>query len=444
MTLALRDLETCFEGVIPSIISTADADGAPNISYLSHVAMVDDEHVALSNQFFAKTAANIRLNPQATLLLVDGRSGEQYRLELIFTHSLQEGPLFDRVSLQLTASSAQIGMSHIMRLRNLDVFRVLNIAGVQPVMEHARAMVPEKKRLSAASEIAEMIAAEADADGIIEATLQGIRACLGFGYGLFLQFYEERNQLITIGSLGYEPSGIGSEVPFGEGLIGAVAASGKIVKVSDMSRVRRFGDAVQHSSLDENRTRSIPLPGMPDAMSQIAIPLLVHGVVRGVLFLESHQRLAFTSEDEATLSIIARQAAVSLALSETLSLETETDRDVVLPTPLRETAVHVVHHRFDDSVFVDGDYVIKGVAGRLLISMLEQYQATGRVEFTNREIRLDAALRLPDFKDNLETRLLLLRRRLDEKQLPMRLRRLGRGRIGLQMEGRLRLNKETG
>jgi adenylate cyclase len=444
MTLALSDLETCFEGVIPSIISTADADGAPNISYLSHVAMVDDEHVALSNQFFAKTAANIRLNPQATLLLVDGRSGEQYRLELIFTHSLHEGPLFDYIALQLTASSAQIGMSHIMRLRNLDVFRVLNIGSVQAVVENGRTTVPDSKRLSAASRIVEMIAAEADADGIIDATLRGIRTCLGFGSGLFLQFYEERNQLITIGSLGYEPSGIGSDVPFGEGVIGAAAASGKIVKVSDISRVRRFGVAVQHSSLDENRTRSILLPGMPDAMSQIAVPFTVSGVVRGVLFLESHQRLAFTSEDEATLSIIARQAGVSLALSEKLSLETETDRDVVLPTPLSETAVHVVHHRFDDSVFVDGDYVIKGVAGRLLISMLEQYLAAGRVEFTNREIRLDAALRLPDFKDNLETRLLLLRRRLDEKQLPMRLQHLGRGRIGLQMEGRLRLSKETG
>ena len=60
MTIRLRDLHACFEGVIPSIIATASQDGVPNISYLSHVAFVDDEHVALSNQFFSKTAANIR------------------------------------------------------------------------------------------------------------------------------------------------------------------------------------------------------------------------------------------------------------------------------------------------------------------------------------------------------------------------------------------------
>ena len=64
MTLRLSDLSACFEGVIPSIIATASADGMPNISYLSHVVQVDADHVALSNQFFAKTAANVRANPK--------------------------------------------------------------------------------------------------------------------------------------------------------------------------------------------------------------------------------------------------------------------------------------------------------------------------------------------------------------------------------------------
>ena len=57
MTISLRDLSACFEGVIPSIISTVSSDRIPNISYLSHVALIDDAHVALSNQFFSKTAA---------------------------------------------------------------------------------------------------------------------------------------------------------------------------------------------------------------------------------------------------------------------------------------------------------------------------------------------------------------------------------------------------
>lgn len=73
--------------------------------------------------------------------------------------------------------------------------------------------------------------------------------------------------------------------------------------------------------------------------------------------------------------------------------------------------------------------------GRLLHHFVTAYLATGRQDFTNREIRRDAALRLPDFKDNLETRLILLRRRLDEKPGPITLTRPARGAIRLDYAG---------
>lgn len=442
MTWSLVELEACFEGVIPSIISTADADGIPNISYLSHVAIVDDDHVALSNQFFAKTAANIRLNPQATLLVVDGHNGAQFRLDLRFAYSMESGALFERLALQVEASSSQAGMADVMRLRHVDVFRVLNIVDTPSPAGTLIKRKPERNRLDATRRIVERVAAETDADGIVDATLDGVRERLGFHHGLFLHCYPDKGQAVAIGSTGYAPSGIGAEVPLGEGLIGAAAESGKTVKVSDMSRIRRFGSAIRATTPDENRTRSIPLPGMAEAMSQIAVPLLLQDAVEGVLFFESAERLAFGRDDEAALAIIARQAAASLALCERLSLEGESAVHRPSDPPAGETRIDVVHHGFDDSVFVNGDYVIKGVAGRLLVFMMEQSLASGRREFSNREIRLDTTLRLPDFKDNLETRLLLLRRRLEEKKLPVRLIRLGRGKIGLEIDGHLRLTRQ--
>lgn len=439
-SLRLSDLSACFEGVIPSIIATASADGTPNISYLSHVVRVDEEHVALSNQFFAKTAANVRANPKVTLILVDGFTGDQFLLDVGFVRSVDVGPLFDKIAWQLKASSAQVGMSDVMRLRSADVFRVHRIEKVlSPVETSPAGRSPVN--LPALSEAIKAIERQAEAGEIIDSLLLGIQRVLGYNNALVLIHDSDRGCLITTGGIGYERSGLGSEIASSEGLIGAAATSGQTIKVSDMSRVRRLGEAIGlGEEASENTTRTVAFPQLPTAMSQIAVPMTARGAVTGVLFVESEVRLAFREEDEAALEILAGQATSTLRASER---EAAAESKQVSPRPEPAAAgrnIRVACHRVDDSVFIDGAYIVKGVAGTLLRLMLEWRLGERRSEFTNREMRLAIGARLPELKDNLETRLLLLRRRLEEKQAPIQIVRIGRGRVRLEAAGPLVLD----
>ena len=70
-TPSLEDLRLCFEGAIPAVVATAAADGTPNVTFLSRVRLVDDERIALSNQFFSKTTQNLIENPRASVMLMD-------------------------------------------------------------------------------------------------------------------------------------------------------------------------------------------------------------------------------------------------------------------------------------------------------------------------------------------------------------------------------------
>lgn len=443
MTIRLGDLSACFEGVIPSIIATAAPDGTPNVSYLSHVVLVDDEHVALSNQFFSKTAANVRTNPTACVLVVDPRNGEQYRLDVTFAESLDSGELFDDMAVQLWATSTQIGMNEVMRLRGVDIYRVRAVHAVaSPRPAEAASSGEVGPDVVAAAVLARRISEAGDVGSIVDAVLDGLHEAHP-GSGVMVLLKDPANErLVTIGTRGYERSGIGSEVGMGEGVIGTAASRKRPVRVSDMSRVRRFGSAIDATSAEENRTRTIRLPGMADAMSQVALPMVAHGTLRGVLFLESSLRLAFTRQDEAMLAIVAAQAAGGLALAEGESGEGQpTALPTEGPVTMAGRPFRVVHYAYDDSVFIDNEYVIKGVPGRLLMHLLRVHLREGRTEFTNREFRLSDELRLPEIKDNLETRLLLLRRRLEDKASPVQLLRNGRGRIRLELAGSVSLEE---
>ena len=147
LSVPLEEIETCFEGIIPSPFCTSSASGMPNITYLSVVHRLDSNHVALSFQFFNKSRKNLLENPKAQVLLVEPATFRQFQLDLIYEATLTEGPVFERLRVNLDAVASQVGMSHIFSLRGADIFQVLNCRAVagnfpveaqQPFSDHLR------------------------------------------------------------------------------------------------------------------------------------------------------------------------------------------------------------------------------------------------------------------------------------------------------------------
>jgi predicted pyridoxine 5'-phosphate oxidase superfamily flavin-nucleotide-binding protein len=451
--VTIDDLRPACEGVVPPVLATADAHGVPNVTYLSCAHVVDGERIALSNQFFSKTARNVMENPRASLLLIDPRDYGEYRVTLQYERTDRHGPAFEALRRDVDTVAALQGMQDVFRLRAADIYRVLHV-------EHLRAGTPDHEHASSVgtatggpAEIAELsmrLGRAPDLDTLVATALRGLDDLLGFRHSILMLVDETGNRLYTIASHGYEAEGVGSEVAVGEGTIGVVADQCRAVRVANVTQVRKYARAVRASFEAEGTVgpgAEIPMPGLELAEAQLAVPAMAMGRLVGVLMVESGVKLAYDDGDEAILAVVAGMLASAIEID--LVRERTEVASATAPersTPSERVAVPTTQVRFfavDGSVFLGTDYLIKGVAGRILWSLVGQYVHEGREDFTNREVRLDPSLDLPEYRDNLESRLILLKRRLDEREAPIRIEKTGRGRFRLVVDAPLQLDAVT-
>ena len=242
-----------------------------------------------------------------------------------------------------------------------------------------------------------------------------------------------------------QDSGEGSEVWVGEGILGVAADRRVVVRTTSLAREmllsRAVRSTVRHRGKQNLLEKEIALPGLPDVQSQLVAPLVARGRLLGVLCLQSAVTGRFLARDERLIQIAARHLAATMALL------ARPPASVPKAAPPRRTAVRspihaiIKHYEADDSIFIDDAYLIKGVAGRIFWKLVQSHDRTGRVDFTNKEIRLDSDLKLPDLKDNLEARLILLRRRLEARCDFLRLVRAGRGQFHMDVQRQLTLEE---
>jgi adenylate cyclase len=469
--IALQSLSRCFQGLVSSTIATCAPDGTPNVTYLSQVYYVDPTHVALSCQFFNKTRRNVEQNPHARVELYDPMTLEAYRLRLRYTHSETSGPLFDAMALRIQAIATVTGMAGIFRLIAADLYEVISIDPVDDFLTESvtapRALPPDADAPGAPSPLTQLLGAQIlsqqinsarDLDELLGVVLRALDEIFGIKHAMVLVPDDSGRRLVSIASHGHGPEGVGAEVAFGEGFIGAVAEQRRVLRVAGVKGELRYGRAIRQRwetvATAGSLRPEIPLPGLPGAQSQLALPLLVQDRLIGVLALESRAALAFDDWDEAFLQILANQIAFGM------DKNASRDDDEMSPAAASTSAAAgasgsaaqaslaaaappacrtFTFYRNDECVFYGSEYLIRNIPGKILWKLLTEYQRDGRTEFSNRELRLDPSLGLPEIRDNLESRLVLLRRRLEQQCPEVRLVSTRRGRFTLEVGCRLEL-----
>lgn len=96
-------IRSALDGVIPFVIGSTDADGTPNITFMSQLFYVDEQHLALSYQFMNKTWRNLQVNPIFTALATSPDDISMWRLRLQFLEQKKEGPIFEEMEMRLMA-----------------------------------------------------------------------------------------------------------------------------------------------------------------------------------------------------------------------------------------------------------------------------------------------------------------------------------------------------
>ena len=459
MTVTLESLATCFQGILPAQLFTCSLDGIPNAAYLSHVEYVDHQHVALSFQFFNKSRRNVGENPRALVMVPDPDTGQGWLLRLRFVRSETEGALFDRMALRIEAIASYCGLKGIFKLRAADIYEVLSIeaapeeVGAGPARgmdQDAAALVDAIFTTRALQDLAGHINRADSLETLVDSILRGLDESLGFKHSAILVPAEDPTVLVTIATRGYAEKGAGAEVRFGEGIAGMVAEARKPIRISGLMRGMLYAFAMHKEAAEAaaglRRARRIPVPGLPNPESQLGVPLLVRGELVGVLCLESEVAYRFHEEDKASIELLGSYLAIAVQNMQLQERAADGANEAVTPEPARrrspaaagaprETRVRrdVVYYAADECILLDGEYLIRSLPAKILWRLLNARESTGRQEFTNRELRLDKTLNLPEWKDNLESRLLLLRRRLEEKSADIRLVPRARGRFGLEV-----------
>jgi adenylate cyclase len=406
--LTLDAIRDCMEGAVPATIATASPAGEPNVAYLSQIEYVDSATLALSFQFFNQTRRNVLANPVAHLVATHPRTGARYRLRIRYRRTETSGPLFERMKAKLAGIASHTGMSGIFRLQGADVYAVEDIEPIEcPVLA---APGPRRNLLSAVRVSGQRLGSACDMDALLDCALDCLRREFDIHHALVLMLDAPNARLYTIASMGYEDSGVGSEIPLGHGVVGVAARERCAIRIGHATAEYAYGRAMRETAAAAGLAleTEIPLPGLAKSRSQLAVPIEAFGRLVGVLFADSDRDLRFCYDDEDALVALADS---SVPRSTCSSKPSRKARDGCrqrggrpLRPPPRPRSRSATSRRTTASSSARSTSS-RASPARSSGRSRQDYVSAGRTLFSNPRAAPRPRIRLPELSDNLEARL---------------------------------------
>ena len=164
-------------------------------------------------------------------------------------------------------------------------------------------------------QISSEISSTLDLDRILAISLDAMETVLGFRHSMILVASGDESVLTVAASRGYDGGRTGAEIPLGQGVLGVAARRRRIVRMGNVATQRAYLAGVRARTQAAGQATLEPvveMPGLADAQSQLAIPLIVKDRLVGVLGVESATANAFDELDEMLLSIVGNQVATGI------------------------------------------------------------------------------------------------------------------------------------
>ena len=180
------------------------------------------------------------------------------------------------------------------------------------------------KEIEIIERVASQISKTLNLDAIAKTMLISMEEYFGFKHSMILLLDGSESVLKVIATHGYKEEGIGAEVKIGVGVIGMVAKKKKLMRMANLGAQKQYMQAIKQQIQPSEETGVVDvtsLPGLKDAESQVAIPMLMEDELIGVFSVESDQVNIFDKSDELIIKILANQTANALQNAKLYQLE---------------------------------------------------------------------------------------------------------------------------